>query len=138
MKTIYTSCYSLNANSPDAIAISHVVPEYFEGKTLSKLAPTGDMLRKFKDDCLNYKPINYRKAYIDLLKARGITPQSLIEEIPDGAVLLCYEPAGEFCHRRVLAEWIEQETGFVIPETLEKHTEEKNKQNKLVDSILDF
>jgi uncharacterized protein (DUF488 family) len=33
-----------------------------------------------------------------------------------GLVLLCYEPAGEFCHRRVFARWWEEQTGEVIPE----------------------
>lgn len=34
----------------------------------------------------------------------------------EGVVLLCFEPAGVFCHRRVLADWIEQQTGQHVPE----------------------
>jgi hypothetical protein len=33
-----------------------------------------------------------------------------------GVVLLCFEPAGVFCHRRVLADWIEQKTGQRVSE----------------------
>ncbi len=34
----------------------------------------------------------------------------------EGVVLLCFEPAGEFCHRRVLAEWLEEKTHQQAPE----------------------
>jgi hypothetical protein len=33
-----------------------------------------------------------------------------------GVVLLCWEPAGEPCHRRIVAEWFEQELGIEVPE----------------------
>ncbi len=31
-------------------------------------------------------------------------------------VLLCFEPSGEFCHRRVFAEWWERQTGEPVEE----------------------
>lgn len=31
-------------------------------------------------------------------------------------IFLCHEPANEFCHRRVLADYIELQTGVYIPE----------------------
>jgi hypothetical protein len=35
-----------------------------------------------------------------------------------GGVMLCFENvlAGEHCHRRLVAEWIEDQTGLVVPE----------------------
>ena len=33
-----------------------------------------------------------------------------------GLVLLCFEPVGQFCHRRVFADWSEQEDGQPGPE----------------------
>jgi Protein of unknown function, DUF488 len=33
-----------------------------------------------------------------------------------GLVLLCFEPIGQFCHRRVFAEWFEQQDGQPVPE----------------------
>jgi len=33
-----------------------------------------------------------------------------------GLVLLCFEPAGVLCHRRVLARWLEEQTGQEVPE----------------------
>jgi uncharacterized protein YeaO (DUF488 family) len=31
-------------------------------------------------------------------------------------VMLCWERPGEFCHRRVLADWIEKNVGVEVPE----------------------
>ncbi len=33
-------------------------------------------------------------------------------------VLLCFEKSGEFCHRRLVAKWLEQRLGIVVPELL--------------------
>ena len=33
-----------------------------------------------------------------------------------GLVLLCFEPAGAFCHRRVFADWWLERTGCYVPE----------------------
>ena len=33
-----------------------------------------------------------------------------------GIVLLCFEPAGTFCHRTVLAGWLEEQLGETISE----------------------
>jgi hypothetical protein len=36
---------------------------------------------------------------------------------PSGRVVaLCYEPIGQFCHRRLAAAWFEQHLGLVVPE----------------------
>ena len=48
------------------------------------------------------------------------TEQEVLDEIirffGDDATLLCFEKAGEFCHRRLVAEWIEKGTGVEVPE----------------------
>ena len=47
---------------------------------------------------------------------------TLNEKFGDEIVLLCHELPGtklnkeHFCHRRLLADWIELETGIIIPE----------------------
>ena len=63
----------------------------------------------------------FRKAY--RARLHRLTPKVLAElhelvgaYAPAPIVLLCYEPPGEFCHRRLLAEWIEQHLGMEIPE----------------------
>ncbi|MBQ7240345.1 MAG: hypothetical protein IJS56_02790 [Bacilli bacterium] len=47
---------------------------------------------------------------------------TLKQKFGEEIILLCHEPPGleinkeYFCHRRLLADWIELETGIVIPE----------------------
>lgn len=138
MKKIYTSNYARHGNNPNAIGISLTVPDWYEGKRLQSLAPRSDMVGKIKKGSANYNQRKYTREYLDVLKGRKIDPQKLIDSLPDGTLLLCYESPGDFCHRHLLTEWVERHTGFIITEWKnEKELEEEN-QNKVVDSILDF
>jgi len=138
MKKIYTSNYARHANNPLAFGISLTVPEWYKGQRLEYLAPRSDMVGKIKRGEANYNQRKYTRDYIDTLNARQINPEKLIEGLPDGALLLCYEPPGTFCHRRLLADWIERRTGVVIEEWETETEKELKEQNKVVDSILNF
>lgn len=138
MKTIYTSNYARHGNNPNAFAISLTIPEWYEGKRLEYLAPKSDMVGKIKKDSANYNQRKYTRDYLDILRARNVDPKKLIESLPDGAILLCYESPGEFCHRRILADWIERHTEVTVPEWKNEKEIEAETQNKVVDSILDF
>lgn len=41
---------------------------------------------------------------------------TLNSKFGDGIILLCHEPIDEFCHRRLIADYIELKTGVYIPE----------------------
>lgn len=41
---------------------------------------------------------------------------TLEEKFGQNIILLCHEPIDEFCHRRLIADYIELETGVYIPE----------------------
>ena len=138
MKKIYTSNYARHGDNPIAFGISLTVPEWYEGERLEYLAPRSDMVGKIKKNAENYNQRKYTREYIDLLNGRNINPQKLIDSLPDGALLLCYEPPGVFCHRRLLADWVERHTGFIISEWQNEEEREAENQNKVVDSILDF
>jgi len=138
MKTIYTSNYARHGNNPNAIAISLTVPEWYEGTRLEYLAPKSDMVGKIRKGSENYNQRKYTREYLDLLKGRNVQPQKLVDSLPDGTILLCYESPGDFCHRRLLADWIERHTGVVVPEWKNEKEKEAENQNKVVDSILDF
>ena len=40
----------------------------------------------------------------------------LRERFGNNIILLCHEPIDEFCHRRLIADYVELETGIYIPE----------------------
>lgn len=138
MKQIYTSNYARNSNNPKAIGISLMVPPWYNGERMEILAPTREMIEKHKYNKAIYNDNDYSVDYIDLLKERNLTPELVLDMIPDGSILLCYEKPYDFCHRRVLAEWIEYHTGNPILEWKNEKELRKEKQNKVVDNILDF
>jgi len=138
MKKIYTSNYARHSNNKNAIAISLTVPEWYEGTWFKYLAPKTDMVGKIKKSSANYNQRKYTRDYLDVLKARNVNPRALVDALSDGAILLCYEPPGVFCHRRILADWIERHTGVVVPEWQSQEEKNKEIQHKLVDSIIDF
>jgi len=145
MKIIYTSNYARQANNPRAFGISAVTPDWFNGYTLPKLAPTMGMVSKIKDGGNNYNAEDYTKDYIELLEERGIDAEELVNSLPNEAMLLCYESPGDFCHRHVLTKWIQEQTGVIIPEwknIVETKADIKDIQNeekkKLVDTFLKF
>ena len=69
-------------------------------------------------------PTEFTKLYTGYLDELGFEKvYAMLEEVwrtngEKDLVLLCYEDvnAGQFCHRRVLAEWLESHTGEMIPE----------------------
>jgi uncharacterized protein (DUF488 family) len=54
----------------------------------------------------------YKTQVLDKLDAR----QVLQDLGDDDVVLLCWEPPGGFCHRRVVAAWLKKELGLEVPE----------------------
>ena len=53
-----------------------------------------------------------RLKYIDVLELLN----TLHKQFGDNIILLCHEPVDEFCHRRLIADYIEINTGLYIPE----------------------
>lgn len=68
--------------------------------------------------------------------------ETLYEKFGDNIILLCHEPISEFCHRRLIADYIELKTGIYIPEISVDETgiitkdipiRYKNRLRKLID-----
>ena len=61
----------------------------------------------------------YIRSYYDI-RLKEIDVKELLytlnEKFGDNIILLCHEPIDEFCHRRLIANYIELETGIYIPE----------------------
>lgn len=61
----------------------------------------------------------YIKSYYDIrLKDLDVSCllSTLNEKFGHDIIFLCHEPIDEFCHRRLVADYIELETGMYIPE----------------------
>ena len=80
----------------------------------------------------------YKKQYLQLLDKRIDNPQKLIDEIPDGTYLLCYEKPTDLCHRHMLRDWIYEKTGFEMIEWKNEKEQKKADQKGIVDELLEL
>lgn len=129
-KKIYTSYYAISGKHPDAISISNTAPSFFKGGALPQLAPAWSLVvarraERTTDD-------EFAKEYIRRLdEDLGLTAEAIYDLIPDGAVLLCYEKTGDFCHRHVLAEFLEKHLDVKIEEIVKEPKDPKTHNTDL-------
>lgn len=76
------------------------------GRNYDALAPSAAALKGTDAE--------YDRHFAALL--RGLDPHQVYAELGEQAVLLCFCEPGVFCHRRLVAEWIEHHLGVLVPE----------------------
>ena len=130
MKKLHTSYYARSGTHPKALCISAKAPSFYRGKFYTPLAPTWELLRAYKSGQVDER--GYTEWYLRLLQERKLTPESVVEELEEGSVLLCYEGPGKFCHRHIVAEWLEAGADVEVTEL------EPEKPNDPVDDLLEF
>ena len=99
------------------VSISRFAPQGWDGLSAPAFAPSASLLKDYKQGycseevyCIRYcqmlDSINVRNVFVFLSRyAQG-----------RDIVLLCYEKAGAFCHRRLLASWVLDHFGYDIKE----------------------
>jgi len=97
---------------PEAVSIAGKAPNWYKGREYKKLAPKYHFFKKYKEDGdESYYTKQYYKEVLDKLD-----PQEVYGELGENAIMLCWEKPGQFCHRRVVAEWLEKALGIVVKE----------------------
>ena len=122
---IYTSYFAklsaLTAAGIVPISIALYNPSWYNGYEASILAPHPNLLKRFK-------LFHNEKAYTDEYRTENLKcldPYKLVhdlqEMIGDGLefALLCYEKPTSFCHRHLVAEWL-NENGIPCEEWIER------------------
>lgn len=136
---IYTSNYARKGHDKNSFAVSVGLKERNQHLIqLKTVAPTWEIVNAYKDGSIDR--FLYTKAYIELLEARNFDAHKFIEQFPDDEdyFLLCYEAPWEFCHRRLLAIYIEDVTGIEIPKWKTEKELAIERQQQAVDDLLDF
>lgn len=113
------------------VSIAKVAP-WFISKTLklnslSILAPTEDIL------ALKDRPSEYEKRYKEEI-LRPLSRTDIYQRLfkmaresgSDKVVLLCYESPEKFCHRHIVAKWIEDGLGKVVSEVPPKQQQNQS------------
>ena len=120
---LFTSYYSsplLKKVSLKKVSISRGVPKWFTPDVIyMPLAPSWQLIRISNEEEYTAR---YQAEVLDKLNVNDVL--SLFQ---DGAILLCWEPVGKFCHRRLVAEWIQNNTGIVVPELSMEHIKNTEK-----------
>ncbi len=108
-----TSYFGKSKDNPNAISIARITPRWFRGKIYIDLAPSFDLIRKYKKGIINEERYSflYKK---DILG--NLDPDKVLNDLGENAVLLCYETSDKFCHRHLVAEWLMKYCDIVIEE----------------------
>jgi hypothetical protein len=107
---IFTSNFKTAGHLPQAVAICRGLPRGWQGRAYKPLAPSWKLVKAGLSREAFIKA--YRAEVLDKLDAR----QVLHDLGGDDFVMLCWEPPGEFCHRRVVAAWLQKELKLVVEE----------------------
>ena len=110
---IYTSYYG-NRRKYDGfyrISISRSAPEQSYDLRLLDLAPSSQLLQNYKNGITNEE--EYTRRYLsslETLKKRGYLDKfvNYLTNHTQDVVLLCYEKPDKFCHRHILANYLNQ------------------------------
>ena len=108
---IYTSYFAKGSRLPEAVCIARSKPKWYHGPSFEALAPPWNLVHE--NDPARYRE-RYRREVLAKLDPRKVA------EVLEGKVLLCWEadPAG--CHRRLVAEWLQENLGIEVPELTSK------------------
>lgn len=104
MKTSYFAKVIKSDINPSRLyAIANGVPNYFKGSTYKKLVPPWSIVQKYKND---KDEKSYTEVYTKLILDR-LDPEEVWNDLGSNAILVCWEKSGSFCHRRLVADWLE-------------------------------
>jgi len=140
-----TSSFSRAAKIPGAISIARGSPPWFHGPRFEPLAPPWELVALARrEEAIATAQIRQggasnavkgearmfdaQRIYTERYQAEvldKLDPLTVVMDLdrlcylPEGpveAILLCWEPPGAFCHRRLVAAWLETALGIVVPE----------------------
>lgn len=151
---IFTSCYN-NCKSGNLVSISGDKGKSvgFNGNSYTKLAPRKsfwsiwhDNIGKIDEDKNNkYYMHEYYEKVLSKLDASEVVNE--LQQFGDKIVLLCFEKENEFCHRHLVATWLERSlkiqieeisiTGEGIFKFLERNQKYVEQFNSILDVYLD-
>lgn len=118
IKTGYYSkikTYTENGYTPYSVSVS--VPSFVCCDTIQSLVPPYDLLKRYKSGEIT--ELQYRKEYFEILTIRQKQVLkdliNILTKTPN-IVILCWERKGKFCHRHLIAEFLNERFGLNITE----------------------
>lgn len=114
---ITTSYFANLKNVPNPLCICCSPPVWYKGRSDNSLAPHPMTLYSYKrGDLSEYDfKIDYQELVLARLDARK-EYKRLQATYGKDVTLICYERPGDFCHRRLAADWFLNELGIYVIE----------------------
>ena len=120
----YTSYFAKLKKLPDdvvPISICGKAPAWYNGLQYKVLAPTYNILMKYKNDHDEAYYVEHFNSEV-LGRIRAMDVVNAISKLSGGAkkvALICYEKPTDFCHRHLVAKWL-KENGYSCEEWKEE------------------
>lgn len=117
---IYTGYYSKIKEYADSgltlLSISRTKPEFAKSCIdIPQLFPSDKILWDYKKGKID--DMEYTSKYLDQLNELGVDKIiKMIQIFGDNVVLLCWESPEKFCHRHILADYINKNSCVVVEE----------------------
>ena len=117
---IYTSYFgnlkNLKKNNIVPIGVCQFPPKWFDGPNLISIAPTKDILLNCKN---NHQ--EFIKRYKNEVLSIHRDPQDFVNRLKfisngNDVALCCFEEPDKFCHRHLIAEWLNNTLNLEIQE----------------------
>lgn len=107
-----TSYFAKAHSLPNAISIAAKAPDFYTGRVYLPLAPSWEIFSTYQK---NHDINLYTEKYVEEILF-PLDPQQVFEELGKYSILLCWESPDKFCHRRIVAKWLQDSLGVKIPE----------------------
>lgn len=116
--TIYTGYFAKVRKYEEAglvpISIARWSPKWFQGERCVELSPSDGLLTYYKAGAVSEE--DFEEQYIAELD--NLDMLTLLAEIASDKdiVLCCYEKSSDFCHRHILAKYLQDKYGITVTE----------------------
>lgn len=96
----------------NGISIANNTPDFYTGQDYPELFPGWDLVNKHKSGDITDE--EYEAEYFNNILYK-LNIDKVFKDL-DNKVLLCWCMRGKFCHRRLVALWLEEELGIKVKE----------------------
>ena len=120
---MHTSYFANLRNVTNPLSISRVTPVWYYGPEYKTLAPYWNLMMDYKAGVITSEQYTelFNEDVLGRLNALDVW-HDIRAMYGDNVTLLCYEKPGDFCHRRLVADWFKRELGQASKRTWSKGT----------------
>lgn len=111
------------------VSISGKAPDFYKGPEYKALAPRWQMFNDWKKGKIdNFGYTELFNQHLETLDKESV--RRALESFGENVILLCYEKPGDFCHRHLVADWLENNFGMRVDEYDQVLIDRKNQAIK--------